>query len=358
MQFKELTDEEFDKFAKNYDQANFNQCSEMGNIRKQSNSEVFYLGILKNEKIIAACLLEIPQSKIKHGVISFGPLLDYDNLNLLSFWTKEIKLWGSQYNLLYITIRPYLPYQLHESDGKIIQNTQNDTMLSNLKSLQYNHFGWTITGDDAVNRWHYCKNISSFNSYDELFSSLDSETRRRIRYAKKHGVTVRELTLDEIDIFINTFEDTAKRLNFKTRDENYYYQLKKQFGDKCILLVAEVDINGEKKIASSGLFIKSNTEFIHYLGGNRREFMKYKSSYAIEDWGLKYTFENKLQIYNMLGINGNFDKTNGLWDFKSRFNGFIRELPGLFTLPIKQPQYLLFNIADKILTRIRKICSK
>lgn len=44
-----------------------------------------------------------------------------------------------------------------------------------------------------------------------------------------------------------------------------------------------------------------------------------------------------MERFNFYGISGIFDANDpsyGVWQFKTRFGGFVEELPGKFTLPV------------------------
>lgn len=63
-----------------------------------------------------------------------------------------------------------------------------------------------------------------------------------------------------------------------------------------------------------------------------------------------------VERFNFYGISGIFDANDpsyGVWQFKTRFGGFVEELPGKFTLPVDglrfgvSKQHTSCCIADK-----------
>lgn len=57
MEFTTLTSDEFKEFARNHEQESFFQTVEMADLRSRYGSGIHYVGVKKNNKIIAASLL-------------------------------------------------------------------------------------------------------------------------------------------------------------------------------------------------------------------------------------------------------------------------------------------------------------
>ena len=65
--------------------------------------------------------------------------------------------------------------------------------------------------------------------------------------------------------------------------------------------------------------------------------------------------ERGVKSYNFYGIDGIFDDPNdpgrGLLEFKQGFGGYVQEMMGSFTLPVRPVAYAAKRLAHKILGR-------
>ncbi|MDR2799028.1 MAG: aminoacyltransferase [Bifidobacteriaceae bacterium] len=353
MRFCELEDIEFQEFAEANPQANFNQTLAMKKVREDLDLETKLLGIKaasesSEEKIVAAALVAIINSRIKSAGIYYGPLIDFSDKKLLEFWTRNLKEYLNNLGVVHCFINPNFVYAVHDNDGNIMDGAYKaDKEFQNLQNSGYLHNGWTMTGTDASNRWHYLKDLSPyFENYEDLIMSFRSTTRQRIRKYKKNNLTVKELNESEIDIFLNLLDDSAKKHGFIPRDRDYFESLIKRFSNDGYLKLLCAFTEDNVPISAS-LFVIYAGQCIYFHSGNDMNYIKLSGSYALQDYMFKYCLENKIPIYNFLGFDAVFDKPNGVLDFKRGFKGFIEELPGSFELPIKPFKYKLYSILKK-----------
>ncbi|MDR2748539.1 MAG: aminoacyltransferase [Bifidobacteriaceae bacterium] len=357
MQFLELTDSEFEEFAQNHPRANFNQTLSMKKVRENLGLQTKLLGIKddsdSDEKIVAAALVVIINSRIKSAGIYYGPLIDFANKELLDFWTQNLKKYLSNLGVVYCSMNPNFVYAVHDNDGSIIDSAHKaDKEFQNLIDLGYLHNGWTMIGTDASNRWHYLKDLQLYfgsatdADYEELIMSFRSTTRQRIRKYKKNNLTVKELSGSDIDIFLKLLSDSAEKHGFTPRDKNYFESLIKHFSHdghlKLLCAFTEDNIP-----ISASLFIIYAGVCVYFHSGNDVRYIKLLGSYALQDYMFKYCLENKIPVYNFLGFDAVFDKPNGVLDFKRGFKGYIEELPGSFELPINSFKYKIYSILKK-----------
>jgi alanine adding enzyme len=345
--FSEITDQEFSEFVLLSNQANFNQTLVMNQVRKDLGFETHLLGVRKNNTVVAAALVVIIKSRIKSAGIYYGPILNYADFACLEFFTQELKKYLFAKGVVYCKINPNFVYAYHNSDGQIDNEKYiARTEFANLINLGYIHNGWTKTGVDASNRWHYVKNLSQyFDSYENLIMSFRSTVRQRIKKYQKNNLEIRELSLDEIDIFLNLLDSSASKHGFTPRDKNYFLSLIEHF-QKAGYLKLLCAWSGNTPI-SAALFIIYADECVYFHSGNNAEYIKFLGSYALQDYMFKYCLDKKISKYNFLGFEAVFDKPNGVLDFKRGFRGFIEELPGSFDLPIKTLKYKLYRFLKK-----------
>lgn len=93
MKFVELSSEEFNKVSNNFLGSNFYQSYEWSKLKESIGWKHYYVGVLKDNTLVAVTL--ILGKKIYFNKYLYyaprGVLLDYNDTELLSFFTKEVK---------------------------------------------------------------------------------------------------------------------------------------------------------------------------------------------------------------------------------------------------------------------------
>jgi lipid II:glycine glycyltransferase (peptidoglycan interpeptide bridge formation enzyme) len=242
---------------------------------------------------------------------------------------------------------------------------------------------------------------------EQIMKEMKPNTRNTIRKAEKFGISVNEISYDELDRFQSIMEETSKRKGFSNRKLSYYQEMYKLFHDrnevkffitelnlkkyvdglKIEMKEKEDKINSlsdakyndgakknltneiasfEKRIKESEEIIKSTgndvitlsgsmfmlikPEVIYLSSGNYEEYMKFNSQYLIQWELIKYGIENGFKKHNFYGIPENINehpKDYGIYEFKRGFNGYVEELIGEYELPITW-HYKLFDIIHKL----------
>lgn len=92
MEFIELTEQEYVAYWETHPLKTFLSAIEIGKLRKKRSWNVNYVGVKDNNKICGAAMLLSRKNKL--NMYEFysprGYLLDYNNQELLEFFTKEI----------------------------------------------------------------------------------------------------------------------------------------------------------------------------------------------------------------------------------------------------------------------------
>ena len=159
MEFKVLTEDEFRKFSTKHKYESFMQTVELGNLKKELGDIVHYVGVVNNNKLVAAALL-LEEKSILGKKTFYSPrgfLIDYQDKELLKFFTEELKKYIKKHKGFMLTIDPNVIYRVRTSDGEIINNDEekNDTLVNNLKDLGYVHFGFNKYLEALQVRWEY-----------------------------------------------------------------------------------------------------------------------------------------------------------------------------------------------------------
>lgn len=250
MEFVELTKKEFIKFAYNHEQASFYQTINWGELKKENGWKNYLVGVKENKKVIGACLLLSKVTPIKKNMFYAprGFLIDYNNFELLEFFTKEIKKFIKINNGIFLKIDPYLPYQERDINGDVVQGGYNNKeAFNNLIKLKYKHFGFNMMQEALQPRWIFVTPTKN-TTVDEVMKNMDSKTRQILRKNERNKIRVREIGYDEIDKFKDIMQHTGDRRDFIDRGLEYYQNMYKYLHDDGILKIMIAEINTKELI--------------------------------------------------------------------------------------------------------------
>ncbi|MBQ7137075.1 MAG: peptidoglycan bridge formation glycyltransferase FemA/FemB family protein [Bacilli bacterium] len=242
MKFTELKEEEFQKFAKNHEQASFFQTNEVARLRESYGSKIYYLGVKENKKILAAAMFTVTKT-FANKYTFYAPrgyLMDYHDKELLSFFTKELKKYCKGKNALRIKLDPNVIYRIRSNDGSVVDtNYTDDEAINNLINAGYEHYGFNTDIVNTQSRWN-CR-LELNKNYEELKKDFSKSTRKNIESTYKKGVQVRKGTLDDLESMEEILIKTAERKKFKYRSLEYYTRMYNYFGDMMQIYIAYLD---------------------------------------------------------------------------------------------------------------------
>ena len=406
MKFQEITEKEYREFWENHPLKTFLSAPEISKLREKSNWTTYYVGVKEEKKLVAATMLL--SHKRHFGKYEFysprGYLLDFKNKELLEFFTNELKKYIKDKKGYVLRIDPYVIYKERDIDGNIVEDgIDNSDVVNNLQS-----FGFKKVKTENMEQvgWMFSLNLDG-KTEEQILKEMKPNTRNTIRKAEKFGITVNEISYDELDRFQNIMVETGERKGFGVRKLSYFQEMYKLFHDKNEVkyFITELDLNayikrleeekqekeeklnslsdakyndGQKKnltneiasidkriidsnkikeesgkdviTLSGSMFMLIKPEVIYLSSGNYEEYMKFNSQYLIQWELIKYGIENGFKKHNFYGIPANINehpKDYGIYEFKRGFNGVVEELIGEFALPITW-HYNLFELIHKI----------
>ena len=245
MIFTELTKEEFIEFSKNHPQASFYQTINWGELKKENGWTMHLIGVKEKDKVIAATLLL--SKNIKFGKKMFyaprGFLLDYNNFELLKFFTEEVKKYAKKEKAIFIKIDPYISYQERDLEGKIVEDGKNNKeAYNNLIKLGYKHFGFNLMQETLQPRWIFIT-PSKDTTVDDVMKNMDAKTRQILRKNERNKITTREISYEELDKFKDIMAHTGERREFIDRPLSYYQEMYKHLHDDGILKILIAELN-------------------------------------------------------------------------------------------------------------------
>ena len=406
MKFQEITEKEYHKFWESHPLKTFLSAKEISKLREKNNWETFYVGVKDNNELIAATMLL--RHKRHFNKYEFysprGYLLDFNNKELVAFFTNELKRYIKDKNGYVFRVDPYLIYKQRDIDGNIVKDgIDNSNVVKHLQELGFNKVALEDTEQVS---WMFSLDLEGKDE-KQILKEMKPNTRNQIKKTEKFGITVNEIGYDELERFQNIMIETGERKGFEVRDISYFQEMYKLFHDKNEVkyfitelnlkdyietlenerkekeekinslsdakyndgakknLTNEINaidkrikeskdiIEKEKKnviTLSGSMFILIKPEIIYLSSGNYEEYMKFNSQYLIQWELIKYGIENGFKKHNFYGIPANINehpKDYGIYEFKRGFNGYVEELIGEFELPITW-HYKLIKLLKKI----------
>ena len=116
-----------------------------------------------------------------------------------------------------------------------------------------------------------------------------------------------------------------------------------------------IESQGERIPAAAALFVWHPRECIYLFSGSDQRHAQFCAATLIQHTMMCECVERGQTRYNFYGINGVFDDKSdpgrGLLEFKQGFNGYVEEMMGSFTLPVRPTAYALKQLAHKVLGR-------
>ncbi len=413
LKFCKLSEAEYLSFFQESSLKNFMNSIEAYNAKKLNNWQAELLGV-KDEsgKVIAATILaSIPVMKFfRYYYAQRGFLLDYNNQELLNFFTKNIKQYAKQNKGLYLVADPNILVFERDIDGnKVIDGYDNSFVLEKMQKAGFKHKEFK-TGYDNAGYVRYMFTIL-INGRDEkeLLKGMNSQAKRSIQKMAKQGIKIEELALDKIDVFLQMMDQTAERRNFHAREHSFFKNIVSSYGEHGKVILAYLDVEErltnlqnekaefEKELAklnsaeelnkkkqnklvqlkealatnakrlveteelkaeygtkinlSTAFFTIYDDEIVYVYGGSDNKLRKFNAAYAPQWYMIKEAIKNNINRYNFYGISGDFSEDAddyGVYAFKRGFGGVVEELIGDFILPLRPMTYKLYNLLKKI----------
>lgn len=380
----------YESFVSSHIMCNLLQSYDWANVK--DNWDHLYTGVYEKDKLIASSLV-----LIRHLPLGFtmfylprGPILDFDNKDLLTYFFNELKKVAKKYHCIFIKFDPgIIISSFHLNEEKKYDDYQNQ--LDNILSLGAIHYGFTQDFHATIQpRYHMVEYKEDFG-----MDTLSKKGKKNIKTAQKQNLKIKYGHLDLLDDFVAVMKCTEQRKNILLRGKEYYLHLLKTYKENAFITLAyfpikemlhdtelryekcledlkvcpenakkkrftleelksslenkisqySQDLNkyGEEICVAGTLSVKyGNTSEILYAGMND-EFKRLMAPYLTWYKTMEKCFEMGCLTSNMGGIEG--DLKGGLVDFKEIFYPRINEFIGEFDLPVNR---FLYEISIKV----------
>lgn len=416
---EELGSQEFNQFSSKHPNNIFFQSSYWGELKETTGWKKHFVGIKENGSIKSATLLLSKKIPVLNRNMFYAPrgfLINYENINEVETFTKEIATYVRKNKGIFFKINPNVMYQERTIDGEIVENGKNHKQLvEHLTKIGYQHTGYTIHyGKDLEPRWISVLDLKN-KTEEEILNQMRTTTKADIQSSYKHGLELKEIGKDRLEEFKKLMVHTGERRGFIDRPLSYYEKMYDVFHKENYIKIMLVELNipkylkplqerlhelnhkleeskeatgakgkrqykeysvqytntekrveelkkiqkekGNQLVIAGGLFMTYGTQVLSLFGASYREYMKFNGQYFLNYEMIKYAIQNGYQTYNFYGITGEFKEDSpmyGLFDFKRGFHANVVELIGEFTYIVNKPYYFLYHRMFTIYKKLKK----
>ena len=394
-----ISAQEHDDFVKKSSQTNLLQSASWAKVKDNWDNE--RIGFYKNNQLVASASILIKPLPLSMTMLYIprGPIMDYQDQELLHFVLTSLKKFAKTKKALFIKFDPSLFLVQNQSGEERQDNPKTLDLINNLQKAGAIWLGRTELLDETIQP-RFQANIYKDNFSEEL---LSKSTRQAIRTARNKGIQVQFGGSELLDDFSALMKKTENRKSVHLRGQDYYQKLLDTYPDHSYITLASINLNerleslqvqkskaekeaskftektkpgkiennkqeqkrlqeemdflakkmpqGAITVPLSGILVlEYGTPSENIYAGMDEEYRRYQP--AILTWyeTAKHAFERGANWQNMGGVENDLD--GGLYHFKSKFNPTIEEYAGEFNLPT-DPLYHLSNIAYTLRKKFR-----
>ena len=333
-------EEEYSDFLEKHERCNFQQSLEWAKVKQSWKREVI-LAEDTNGKINGSLMVLVRKIPFFGNIMysARGPVCDIHNIEVLRQITEGAKELAKKYNAIVLRIEPDIK--------------SNDTDFRNIML----ELGYSIK-DDAKNfrdeiQPRYVFRLDTKNkTEDEIFKNFHQKTRYNVRLATKKGVTVKEGTREDLKDFHKIMVTTGIRDGFITRPLEYFEKMYDCLGPEHMkILMAYYD----GKPISGVIPIMYGNKSWYLYGASSNEHRNLMPNYLLQWEMIKIAISRKSDIYDLRGVPGIADDSNGLYRFKKGFGAEYTEFIGEVYIPFKPLTYKAYKFSEKMFRSLRAL---
>ena len=303
----------------------------------------------------AALILSREQQIIKFGpivkvlYIPHGPLLDWNNSDIVKMTLEYLKKYSKDQNAAYIKVDPQL-IMSEGIDENDVKSVGNNSVVQEL----FEKSGWEYSKQQIQFKNTFWVDLS--HSEDKLLARMKQKTRYNIRLAEKKGVVVKQGTINDLDLLYEMYAKTSLRDGFIIRPKEYYLNLWRTFikAGMAIPLIAEVE---NEPVGALLLFHFNQKSY--YLYGMSRDIHREKMPNYLLQWeAIMLSKSLGCNIYDLWGAPDVFNPSDRMWGvykFKEGLGGKVVQTLGAYDYRTSK---LAYTIIQEALPKLQSITRK
>ena len=415
MHIKLLTNAEFLQFTKVFKPSSIYQTPYYAFTMNEENYTSMFVGLMDGNVLKAASLILVYKvNGFKYALAPRGFLIDYNDENLVTTFTKLIKKYLGKKDIVAIKINPMIIKKVYNSKGYVITDNQlYETTFNRLKKLGYFHLGYNNYFEALKPRFEAYINLDM--NYIKLFGNIDKSCRNKIRKAVRDGIKVYHGDINDLkylyeqtqttyprglQYFIDLYKffgkdnlidfyysklDTTDYLQYTQSKYNEYSKKSSELNHKLISQKgnSEKIINEKLKIdqnvvkyrnqlveateylktypegiiTSTALVIKWQDAVYLAIEGYDKNYKKFGAK-QLMIWKLMGRYAKlgfkKFYLGGVTNINKKNNKYKGLNEFKLNFHANVIEYAGDFELITNSPLYFVYKNSFGITGMLKK----
>ncbi len=389
----EIPRKDFDAFASSHPMSNLLQSWNWAQIK--SNWGHLHTAVYKDGKLVGTALVLIKQ--LPAGFTMFyiprGPIMDYDDKPLVSFFLKALKQEAKKHHALFIKMDPGIEIGKYPSSDSDRPRNGNEKHVKTLEDSGAIFQGFTTLIEESIQaRFH-----SILDKPEDILAAMPKKTRKLIKEAEKRHLEIISGHDELLDDFSSLVEKTESRKNVSLRGKEYFRHLLDTYQDDAVIMLAICDpgkilsdcrnryddlqkqidalpenqkkkrFTLEEQKASAQKDIQNIQKIIDAVGsadplpiagvlsvkfgktaemlyaGMDDRFRRFMPQYKTYVENFKWAFDKGCTEFSMGGVEGTLD--DGLTHFKDNFAPLIHEYIGEFDLPVNRLLYKPSKIA-------------
>lgn len=235
---------EFEKFVLNHpSKSHFMQSTYFGKISEFKHFKPHYVGVLKDNILVAAALVleKAHKSKFSYLYIPRGYVMDFNDKDVLEFMTKNIRVFAKSRHAFFVKMDPDIKLHDLDPEGNVLGN-DNYKLVKSFKALGYKQK--VLNKNFESNQPRYTFRLDITPSIDDIKKNFHSTTRKIIAKGMPDYLSIYKSN-NEYESFYKTMKETASRENINIMPIDYYETYHKVFNKKGLsdLYICKVDIN-------------------------------------------------------------------------------------------------------------------
>ncbi|MBE5821793.1 MAG: peptidoglycan bridge formation glycyltransferase FemA/FemB family protein [Clostridiales bacterium] len=340
---KILTDEDrnrYNEFLEKHERCNFQQSSQWQKVKTSWKDEVVIVED-DNGDIIGSISVLIRKIPIFGNIMysARGPVCDIHDKKVLAELTLGLKEIAKRNKAFVLKIEPDI--KSDDMEFRKIVSELGFKIKDNAKNFS----------EEIQPRYVFRLDIKD-KTEDEVFASFHQKTRYNIRLATKKGVVIKEGNREDLKAFHDIMKVTGKRDNFMIRPLSYFEKMYDElYPNHFKLMMAYYE---DKPISGIIDIIYGNKVWYLY-GASSNEHRNLMPNYLLQWEMIKYSIENKKDIYDFRGVSGVLDESHpqyGLYRFKKGFGAEFTEFLGEIYIPFKPLTYKLYKITERVYKKL------
>ena len=238
------TPEKHDSFVTKHKLCNLLQSANWAKVK--DNWGHAYTAVYKDDQMVAAALVLIKSLPLGYKMmyIPRGPVMDYEDKDLVTFYLNALKKWAKKKKCLFISFDPAMilrEFQLDQKDAPY-----DPAVLEAVETLKQNGAifkGFTKSIQDTIQpRFH----MGLYHG-ETWKNSIPKSTMKSVRKAINKRVEVEEVGIDGLAEFSRIMHVTEERKNVHLRDQKYFEKLVGTYQDHAHVFLAKVDPGKREK---------------------------------------------------------------------------------------------------------------